>query len=160
MYTDVTKALKSDKLCAGRENQWNQGDSDGQSIDLSRFWVDMASNWQSLPVSSNITETQPAKTWLSINCKKASAVSCDNLAMLGLWCRRDKNTKWRLERSRRCTLVQSVIVCLPPGCVSRTEPPAGACETQSSPSAPGQQLLQHQNRPLLSTPVICVLQFV
>lgn len=119
--------------CGKKENQGKQGDSDGQSIDLRGFGDDTASNWQSLPLSSNMMEIQPAKMWPSVSCKKASAVSRCNLVTHGPRCRRDKNTIWRLEHSRWCPLVENVIVCLPLGCVSRTEQPAGACETQSFP---------------------------
>lgn len=44
-----------------RENQWKHRDSDGQSVHLRGF---ADSSWQSLPLSSNVTEMRPAKMWL------------------------------------------------------------------------------------------------
>lgn len=70
---------------------------------------------------------------ISVRSKKTPAVSRCDLVTPEPRCRRDENTFWRLERGSWCPLVENVIMRLPLGCTSRTEQPAGACETQSLP---------------------------
>ena len=109
----------------------NLGDSDGQSIDSSRFGDAAARNRQSLPLSSNIRQKQPVRTWLSLSCKKPSAVSRRDLVT-----RAPDAEETKIQSQGRSTvtdspLVENVIVFLPLDAASRTERPAGPCETQS-----------------------------
>lgn len=123
-------------------------------MDSPKIWADFRTA-QSLPVLSNIMEMRPAKMGLSINCKKASAVSCrwpcDALAQT------QKRQKYSLkERTVADALWWQMWLCVCLWAAWAGQNSLQEHVKHNSLSASGQQLLQHQNRPLLSTPVISV----
>lgn len=134
------QTVRSDGLAewrAGSQNQKRKSMKTGRQWwtvnRLERIW--RRSGWQSLP--------PPVITYSGVTtCQDVTIGRLQKGFLLSLavtlWhamprCRRDKNTIWRLERGGRCPLVENVIVRLPLGPESRTEPPAGARETRSLP---------------------------
>lgn len=95
------KTARSDELGVGGVGSGSQR---RKSMKTGRQWwtvnrperICRATNWQSPPLSSNIMEIQPAKMWLSVSCKKASAVSCCDLVTRTLF-QMQKRQKYNLK---------------------------------------------------------------
>jgi len=60
-------------------------------VGIENGWMDLE-RAQSLHFPANIIEMHTARKWLSITCRKTSAVSYPDLVLLEFRSRRDKNT--------------------------------------------------------------------
>lgn len=141
MYTVDKKTVRSDEWSVGRvgsENQKRKSMKTGRQWwtvnKLERIWRQQG---QLLTVTSSVIRYYGDTTCQDVSINQLKKGFCYLLWWpCDSWAQMQKGQKWNVKvvgAQYSNPLVENVIVCLPLGCVSRTEQPAGACETRSFP---------------------------